>query len=117
MAEKGKAKDKTGEERLREQTAAMNQELMIAVVRQHELAEAAERLNAELQAEITERKRVEEELRKYRDSLEKLVEERTAELKSKNEQLLGEIAERERREGEALRMQKLESLRVLAGGI
>jgi PAS domain S-box-containing protein len=52
--------------------------------------------------DITERRRMEEELRKYRDHLEELVEERTAELKRANEQLQDEIAERERAE-EALR--------------
>src|ERR1700676_832306 len=38
---------------------AMNQELMLSAVRQHELMEVAERLNAQLQKEITERKRME----------------------------------------------------------
>ncbi len=67
--------------------------------------------------DITERKRAEEELRKYRDSLEEQVRERTAELLVKNARLAEEISERKRAEEEALRMQKLESLRVLAGGI
>lgn len=42
-----------------EQTVAMNEALMLGALRQHELAEASERLNAQLQAEIDERKRVE----------------------------------------------------------
>jgi signal transduction histidine kinase/CheY-like chemotaxis protein len=46
----------------RERTAAMNQALMLGSVRQHELTEAAETLNAQLQAEIAERKLVEERL-------------------------------------------------------
>ncbi len=46
-----------------EQVVAMNQELMIGSVRQHELTETAEALNAKLQMEITQRKRVEEELK------------------------------------------------------
>jgi PAS domain S-box-containing protein len=49
--------------------------------------------------DITERKRMEEELKKYRDHLEGLVEERTAELKKINEQLQREIAERKMAEG------------------
>jgi PAS domain S-box-containing protein len=45
--------------------------------------------------DITERKQAEEELRKYRDHLEELVEARTAELTGANEQLQREIAERQ----------------------
>src|SRR5438046_6852195 len=41
----------------------MNAALMLGSVRQHELAEAAENLNAQLRAEIDERKRAEEALR------------------------------------------------------
>lgn len=44
--------------------------------------------------DITDRKRVEEELREYKENLEKLVEERTAELHLTNLALQGEIAER-----------------------
>ncbi len=47
-----------------------------------------------------ERKRVEEELRKYREHLEEMVEERTAKLKNINEQLNDEINERKRVEVE-----------------
>jgi signal transduction histidine kinase/ActR/RegA family two-component response regulator len=46
-----------------EQTLAMNEALMLGSVRQHELSEAAETLNAQLQMEITERKRTEAALR------------------------------------------------------
>lgn len=45
-----------------ERTAAMNQALMLGAVRQHELMEAAETTNAQLEAEIAERKLVEEQL-------------------------------------------------------
>jgi two-component system NtrC family sensor kinase len=45
-----------------QQATAMNQELLLSAVRQHELAEVAERLNAQLQQEITERKRMERAL-------------------------------------------------------
>jgi C4-dicarboxylate-specific signal transduction histidine kinase len=52
--------------------------------------------------ELTERKRVEKELRKHRDHLEELVEERTAELRRINEELQKEITERKQAE-EALK--------------
>jgi PAS domain S-box-containing protein len=45
-----------------EGTAVMNQALMLGSVRQHELTEAAETLNAQLEAEIAERKVAEEQL-------------------------------------------------------
>ena len=47
-----------------EQTVAMNEALLLGAVRQHELTEAAESLNAQLQVEITERKQAEERLRR-----------------------------------------------------
>ena len=67
--------------------------------------------------DITERKTIEAELKKHEEQLEDLVEERTAELKSSNSRLQQEIAERERMESELSRVQKLESLGLLAGGI
>ncbi|MBW1992423.1 MAG: PAS domain S-box protein, partial [Deltaproteobacteria bacterium] len=51
-----------------------------------------------INVDLSERKRVEEELRNYRDHLERLVEERTAELTRLNRQLREEIQERLRTE-------------------
>jgi len=67
--------------------------------------------------DITARRKIEDELKKHREQLEDLVEERTAELKSANSRLQREITERERMETELSRVQKLESLGILAGGI
>jgi PAS domain S-box-containing protein len=57
--------------------------------------------------DISAQKRVEEELRKYRDHLEELVEERTAELGKINAQLAQEIEDRKRAQ-EALRKREVE---------
>jgi len=58
---------------------------------------------AQLEREITERKKAEEELRKHRDHLEEMVEQRTRELKDAQEELL--------------RKEKLAVLGQLAGGV
>jgi signal transduction histidine kinase len=49
---------------LHEKLLSMNQALLLGSVRQHELTEAAEKLNEQLRAEITERKQAEEALLK-----------------------------------------------------
>ncbi|MDO8723559.1 MAG: hypothetical protein Q7J31_15225, partial [Syntrophales bacterium] len=64
--------------------------------------EHAETLNNQLTAEIAERKNNEEEVRRHREHLKELVEERTAELSEANKHLKREVAERIRME-QALR--------------
>ena len=79
---------------IQENTLAMNEALILGSVRQHKLAEASDRSNTELQAEVTERKRVEVELQGAKKQLEdragqleSLVLQRTAELRATNSQL------------------------------
>jgi signal transduction histidine kinase/CheY-like chemotaxis protein len=60
-------------------------------------------MTEKLRAEITERERAEEELKKYRDHLEDLVKERTTELTRINTQLEQEITTRKRVEEELVK--------------
>ncbi len=60
--------------------------------------------------DVTKRKHQEEELRRYRDQLEELVKERTVELRTANEQLQAEIAERRRTEEEINRSYHIQSV-------
>jgi len=62
--------------------------------------------------DITERKRVEEELKHYREQLEELVKVRTAQLESANMKLTQEVEERRRAE-EELRASEVKHLTVL----
>jgi diguanylate cyclase (GGDEF)-like protein/PAS domain S-box-containing protein len=78
----------------------------------YRLQKQLEGQNVQLQQEITEREQVEEELRKHKTHLEKLVDERTAELRTINKELQEEIVERKQAE-EALRESE-ELYRVLA---
>jgi signal transduction histidine kinase len=77
-----------------EKTVAMNEALMLGAVRQHELKEAADRLNAKLELEIAERKHTQRALMEAKAALadeaahlERIVSQRTAELTSSNKQL------------------------------
>jgi signal transduction histidine kinase len=79
---------------LRQKTVAINEALIISGLRQHELTEVAEKLNAQLQNEIIERKNVEAALREAKElvddqahHLERLVANRTVELMEANHQL------------------------------
>jgi PAS domain S-box-containing protein len=86
--------DSTETAAFRRQAAEMNEALMISSVRQHELAGAAEALNAGL--------------REARDRLEDRVAERTAELARLNEALTDEVARHRR--AEAARLELLQRL-------
>lgn len=77
----------------------------------------AEKLAAHLSGEIVERGKAEEELRKHKEHLEELVRARTSELTETNIKLQREIVQRREAEQELLKVQKLESLGILAGGI
>jgi signal transduction histidine kinase len=84
----------TDAEQVNEKIRAMNEALVIGSVRQHELIEAADALNVRLQAEISERKQVEEELRQAKaqlmdraGQLEEIVAQRTSDLGASNQQL------------------------------
>jgi PAS domain S-box-containing protein len=79
---------------IQERTVAMNEALILGSLRQHELTEAADSLNAQLQKEIGERKEAEELLRWAQRALtdragqlQDLVAERTSELSATNKQL------------------------------
>ena len=67
--------------------------------------------------DITERRRRDEELQRYRNRLETLVDERTRELRLAYEQLEQETGEREKAEALLMRSQRLEALGTLAGGV
>ena len=54
----------TEDEQFYQKAVAMNEALLLGSIRQHESTEATERLNAQLQVEIAEGKRVEEERKK-----------------------------------------------------
>jgi PAS domain S-box-containing protein len=67
-----------------------------------------ERANVAYIRDITERKRAERKLKGYRDHLKEMVDKRTAELRTINEQLFREIAERKGAEEKTEELYKLE---------
>ena len=70
-----------------------------------------------LSSDITERKKAETALQESNERLERRVRERTAQLQHAHDQLLSQIAERERSEEQVRHMQKLESIGELTGGV
>jgi nitrogen fixation/metabolism regulation signal transduction histidine kinase len=104
-----------------------NLDYKINVYSQDEFAELSQSFNRmadNLQAELSERKQVEEELKSHRDDLEELVKERTAKLKRANRTMELEMNERKQTEKalrdsqeKLARSKKMESLGLMAGGI
>lgn len=68
-------------------------------------------------SDITIRKSAEAALQDMNEQLEKRVGERTAQLRHAHDELLAQIAERERTEARLRQMQKLESIGQLTGGV
>jgi len=74
-------------------------------------------INKNLKDEVNERKRIEEVLKKHRENLESMVNERTNALKESNIDLKVEIAERKNLEKQLLHSQKIEAIGTMAAGI
>jgi PAS domain S-box-containing protein len=80
-------------------------------------ARGAPRRFVGLASDISVRKSAEAALQGMNEQLEKRVEERTTQLRSAHDELVSQIAERERTEAQLRQMQKLESIGQLTGGV
>ncbi|UZK69354.1 response regulator [Sphingomonas sp. S1-29] len=87
---------------------------LVSAARALARARRRQRLAAE---HLQERERARAELRRFADTLERKVAERTAELASANDRLTAEIAERERAEARLIQARKMEAIGQLTGGI
>jgi len=67
--------------------------------------------------DLTERKKAEEDLKRFAEELESRVAERTEALQAANVALLRDIEERKKLEAQLVQSQKMESIGTLAGGI
>ncbi|HLY28211.1 MAG TPA: ATP-binding protein, partial [Aggregatilineales bacterium] len=72
---------------------SLERETLLSVGKTIGLAMVNAKHVSQIEAEITERRRIEEELRRYQEHLEELVQARTAELEDANEQLRALVAE------------------------
>ena len=77
----------------------------------------ADAINKNLKDEVQGRKRAEEILKKHREKLEIIVDERTNALKKSNIDLKIEMAERKQLEKQLLQAQKIEAIGTMAAGI
>jgi len=96
------------------------EEVLVRVKTQIEIRKMQKKLaaqNKQLQSEIAEKKRTENQLQKIRQELEIRVKERTKDLEVANKNLQAEIQQRKDAQRQLQQAQKLEAIGTLAGGI